>query len=372
MPPQRHGSPATRALNTRPPRNAASLALPRARPAPRPNVQTQGFNQSWFVERIAVRHLPTGRQTEFVLNDWVRGGQLNGRTYRPGVRQPNPLSRESSVASTSDLPQLPDPDEYATPPPQPAAGRGAAANGSASASGRVGGGGGGGIGSSRGPPPPQHLLHGGTPGVGRAGVGDESMSLDFDDEDGGSEVAEEEDGAAGGGDDGDGAAGGGGVDSLGDSDLPIFGLSGGGGAAKGGGGGAPSQLRHRPPGVVLDEDVEEVSTSTGLAWSTNPLAAGLDGGTAAASATAPAGAGSATRAGGGGVSASAAARAGSGGAASGLFMTAAALGLVDSDDDEGALGGYGEGGSEGSLSMPDEGDGGGGYVPSAMTAGRGR
>jgi hypothetical protein len=170
------------------------------------------------------------QEWEFVIHDWVRGGQGGpGRTYRPGVRTPGLLSRENSLgggagggllssSSGLDLAGL-------EPPGMSRTGRttGGSSGGGAAPAGKPGS-----AGASMHP-----QLHA-RPGAG--GPGDESMSVDFD---------EDED-----------------VPGM----LPGLGpgpantLTATNSAAKFN---RVTSLAARTPGVLLDEDVEDVDTGTG-------------------------------------------------------------------------------------------------------------
>ena len=58
---------------------------------------TQGYGSSWYLERVRIEHEHSGQDVEFVTHDWVRGGQMAARSYKPGLRTPGLLSRENSM-----------------------------------------------------------------------------------------------------------------------------------------------------------------------------------------------------------------------------------------------------------------------------------
>jgi len=61
----------------------------------------EGFTSSWYVERITVEQVATGLSWEFNTNDWVRGGQKAGKTFRLGGPS-RPSSRSVSRENSSN------------------------------------------------------------------------------------------------------------------------------------------------------------------------------------------------------------------------------------------------------------------------------
>ena len=58
-----------------------------------------GFGSSWCIERVQVEQPLSGLSWEFTINDWLKGGEASGKTYRLGSSRC--LSRESSLTGVA-------------------------------------------------------------------------------------------------------------------------------------------------------------------------------------------------------------------------------------------------------------------------------